>query len=254
MSNKEMAVNIINQIPEQNMPYVIEILNGLKNIPAIEEVEPDEWDLKMIERTKKGKNMRIVLASASPRRKELLQKLFAEFEIIPAKGAEYCTRELPEEIVLELSSQKAYEIEQALYHENTDCEYLNDEQNDSRHPNDSCTDREYLIIGADTIVAWQGRVLGKPKDPEDAKNMLRMLSGNKHQVYTGVTAVLYKNGKRRCIKFTECTLVTFYPMSEAEIEAYTATGEPMDKAGSYGIQGIGGRFVEKIEEIGRAHV
>ena len=60
MSNKEMAVNIINQIPEQNMPYVIEILNGLKNIPAIEEVEPDEWDLKMIERTKKGKNMRIV--------------------------------------------------------------------------------------------------------------------------------------------------------------------------------------------------
>lgn len=174
--------------------------------------------------------MRIILASASPRRKELLQKLFAEFEIIPAKGEEYCNKEHPDEIVLELSSQKAYEVERVL----------NDEASD-------CKDREYLIIGADTIVVWHGRVLGKPKDVEDAKNMLDMLSGNKHQVYTGVTAVLYKNEKRQCIKFTQCTHVTFYQMSEAEIEAYVSTGEPMDKAGSYGIQGIGGRFVEKIE-------
>ncbi len=169
--------------------------------------------------------MRIILASASPRRKELLAKLFAEFEIMAANGEEHCTKELPEDVVLELAGRKAYEAEQGL------CGLHDD----------------YLVIGADTAVACQGKILGKPKDENDAVNTLRMLSGNRHQVYTGVTAVLMQHGRRQCIHFCECTNVTFYPMSDAEIKDYVSSGEPMDKAGSYGIQGIGGRFVESIE-------
>ncbi len=168
--------------------------------------------------------MRIILASASPRRKELMGKLFSNFEVIPAKGEESCTKQYPQDIVMELSAQKAAEIEQLL--QGTE---------------------DYLIIGADTVAALQKKVLGKPKNAGDAERTLRMLSGNTHQVYTGVTLLLAGNGMRKCITFAECTNVRFYPMSAAEIKAYVQTGEPMDKAGSYGIQGFGGRFIEGIE-------
>lgn len=211
--------------------------------------------------------MRIILASASPRRKELLSKLFAEFEIIPAAGEEHRTKELPADIVLELSGQKAHEVECFISRpdiaqnsgsvefsisrpdiaQRSSCsEHLKDgimqDMTDQTSPQDA-----YLIIGADTVVAYEGKILGKPEDEEDAVNTLRMLSGNKHQVYTGVTAILARHGRRECIRFFACTDVTFSPMSDAEIRAYAASGEPMDKAGSYGIQGIGGRFVEKID-------
>lgn len=172
--------------------------------------------------------MRIILASASPRRKELLSKLFRQFEIMPAAGEEACAKESPDEVVMELSFQKAAEAERAVLNETA--------------PGGS----GYLVIGADTVVASGGKILGKPRDEEDARSMLHMLSGNVHQVYTGVTLILADLRERECIKFAECTDVTFYPMSEAEIRAYVRTGEPMDKAGSYGIQGMGGRFVEKI--------
>ncbi len=152
--------------------------------------------------------MRIILASASPRRKELFQKLFPVFEIIPAQSEEVSLAASPEETVLELAAQKAEEVSRLL--EGT---------------------KDYLIAGADTVVSWQGEILGKPKHEKDAQRMLRMLSGNTHQVYTGVTLMYVK----------------FYPVLEAEIKAYIKTGEPMDKAGSYGIQGLGGRFVERIE-------
>lgn len=168
--------------------------------------------------------MHIILASASPRRKELLQKLFPVFDIIPARSEEICTKTSPKDIVLELSGQKAEEIRQTF--KNTD---------------------NYLIIGADTVVSWKGKVLGKPRNEQDAKRMLAMLSDDTHQVYTGVTLLYSKSGRKERLQFAECTHVKFYPLLEAEIDAYVKSGEPMDKAGSYGIQGAGGRFVEKIE-------
>lgn len=169
--------------------------------------------------------MRIILASSSPRRKELLQNLFPTFEAIPAKGEESYTKTSPSEIVQELAAQKALEVEGAL--EAGPC-------------------MDYLVIGADTVVAWQDKILGKPKDAAHAKEMLRMLAGNTHQVYTGVALRSAMQGKRQHMEFAECTHVRFYPMTEWEIEAYVKSGEPMDKAGSYGIQGIGGRFVQSI--------
>lgn len=183
--------------------------------------------------------MRIILASASPRRKELLKKLFPDFEVIPAKGTEVYTKHHPSEIVQELSGQKAAEIEQTLYGMADTAQKAADiicEQS-----------RDYLILGADTVVALQDQILGKPRDVSHAKEMLRMLAGNVHQVYTGVTLIIVLHGKRQCVEFAECTHVRFYPMTDAEIEAYVRSGEPMDKAGSYGIQGLGGRFVQGME-------
>ncbi len=168
--------------------------------------------------------MRIILASASPRRKELLAQLFSDFEIIPAQGSEVYTKQIPSEIVQQLSAQKAAEVEQAV-----------------------TEDADYLVIGADTVVVLKNRILGKPKDASDAERMLCMLSGAVHQVYTGVAVHLMSKGQRRCIEFAECTNVRFYPMTEQEIRDYVCSGEPMDKAGAYGIQGIGGRFVQGIE-------
>lgn len=183
--------------------------------------------------------MRIILASASPRRKELLKKLFPDFEVIPAKGTEVYTKQHPSEIVQELSGQKAAEIEQTLYGMADTAQKAADiiyEQS-----------RDYLILGADTVVALRDQILGKPRDVSHAKEILRMLAGNVHQVYTGVTLIIVLHGKRQCIEFAECTHVRFYPMTDAEIEAYVRSGEPMDKAGSYGIQGLGGRFVQGID-------
>jgi septum formation protein len=105
-----------------------------------------------------------------------------------------------------------------------------------------------LVIGADTVVAADGSILGKPKGAEDAARMLRMLSGREHTVYTGVTLLLQK-GERETIKksFHEATKVIFYPMTEEEIEAYVATKDPLDKAGAYGIQGLCARYIRGIE-------
>jgi len=183
--------------------------------------------------TRKGEShMRIILASASPRRQELLKKLFPDFEVIPAQGTEIYTKSSPPQIVQELSGQKAEEVERTLY----------------GTADTACGQRpDYLILGADTVVAFRDRILGKPKDASHAKEMLQMLAGNVHQVYTGVTLIIVLHGKRQYIEFAECTNVRFYPMTAAEIDAYVRSGEPMDKAGSYGIQGIGGCFVQGIE-------
>lgn len=155
--------------------------------------------------------MKLILASASPRRKELLAKIGLLFDIIPAKGEETITKESPAEVVMELSQQKAREIA-------------------AQQREDS------IIIGADTIVAKGETIMGKPKDKADAYGMLKNISGDCHQVYTGVTII--RTGKQaESITFTEKTEVYLYPMSEEEIEAYIASGDPMDKAGAYGIQG-----------------
>lgn len=165
---------------------------------------------------------KVILASASPRRQELLGKLGFPFEVIPS-GAEENIRETePVTVVEELSRMKALDVFGAQKEE------------------------DVLVIGADTIVAYQGQMMGKPENQAEAVSMLKRLSGNTHRVYTGVTLCRRVEGRETVRTFHECTEVTFFPLSEAEIQAYVQTGEPMDKAGAYGIQGQGALLVEKI--------
>ena len=177
----------------------------------------------------------IILASASPRRKELLEQIGISFEICPAKGEERITKSVPHEVVEELASQKAIEVASMVRtYEETHQELV--------------TPSDLMVIGADTIVSCGGQILGKPKDERDACHMLKLLSGGTHQVYTGVSIVLLDaSGKAGQVTFHEKTDVTMRAMSEEEIRRYVATGEPMDKAGSYGIQGYGAMFVSRIE-------
>ena len=167
---------------------------------------------------------KIILASASPRRKELLAKAGISFTVIPAAGEEKRTSEDPGEAVQQLARDKAEWVAQSL----AECE------------------EGTLVIGSDTIVVFENRILGKPKDRRDAAETLEKLQGNTHQVYTGVTVLERKAGKWVEHTFFECTDVTFYPVSREEIQDYIATGEPMDKAGSYGIQGLFGIYVKGI--------
>ena len=164
---------------------------------------------------------KLILASASPRRKELLELLGAPFEIRTGNTEEKLTSDTPEEAVKELSLQKALAV-------------AGEEE------------EETVIIGADTVVVFEGQILGKPKDEEDAESMLKMLSGKTHQVFTGVTLLQRVLGKWKQHTFAECTEVTFYPVSDEEIRAYVATKDPLDKAGSYGIQGPFGIYVREI--------
>lgn len=177
----------------------------------------------------------IILASASPRRKDLLDQIGLEFEICPAKGEEITTESRPDAVVLELSRQKAEEVAAGVLTYN------------EQHP-DLATPQDILVIGADTVVAYEDEILGKPKDEKDAKRMLSLLQGNTHSVYTGITLVFIdKSGRTGEHRFYEKTDVTMYPMSEEEIDRYIASGEPMDKAGSYGIQGRCAIYVKKIK-------
>lgn len=161
---------------------------------------------------------RIVLASKSPRRSELLQQMGLEFEVIPSCLPEQITKEKPEEIVMELSLQKAREVAK--------------EQ------------KEAVVIGADTMVVCDGSIMGKPQTEEDAVAMLKRLSGHTHEVVTGVT--LIKNQKEE-VTFFEETKVKVASLSKEEILSYVSTGDCMDKAGAYGIQGQFGKFITGIE-------
>lgn len=162
--------------------------------------------------------MELILASGSPRRRELLEMLGARFTVIPATGEEAVHPELtPAELVKALSRAKAEEVA-------------------ASHP-------DAAVIGADTVVSVDGEVLGKPKDEADALRMLRLLSGRSHEVYTGVTVIC--RGRMQCA--AERTEVRFRPLTAREMAAYIATGEPMDKAGGYGIQGYASLFAEGIE-------
>lgn len=161
----------------------------------------------------------MILASKSPRRQELLRVISREFRVIPAVGEEIIPEGAsPEEAVLILSRQKAEEI-YASY-------------------------RNELIISADTVVAIDGKILGKPHNEEHAFEMLKTLSGRVHTVYTGV-CVIFPNGDKE--NFAERTDVEFYPLTDREIRDYIATGEPMDKAGAYGIQEKGALLVKRID-------
>lgn len=177
---------------------------------------------------------RIILASASPRRKELLEQIGLEFEICPAKGEETITKTDPAEVVTELSGQKAEEVASAVvtYNENH---------------KDIITPEDILVIGADTVVSYGAQILGKPVDTKDAKKTLAMLSGQTHSVYTGVTIVfLDKSGRTGEHSFVEKTDVSFYPMDAEEIKRYADGGNSLDKAGSYGIQDSFAIYIREI--------
>ena len=180
---------------------------------------------------------KIILASASPRRKELLKQMGLEFEVMPSHCEEVITRKIPWEIVMELSSQKAREL---VY------KAAMDSLSDDKSGNDG-DGQNVLVIGADTIVAYKDEILGKPKDKDDAVRMLKLLQGKQHSVYTGVSLVYLKEGIAQTRTFVEETKVYVAPMTDEQIEAYVATGEPMDKAGAYGIQGAFGVYICGIE-------
>ena len=163
----------------------------------------------------------VILASASPRRRELIRLLDFPVQAEAAAEPEKITSSCPWEAVEELAEQKARELADRY--------------------------RGRTVIGADTVVAWQGRIFGKPGDAKTACAMLRLLQGQTHQVYTGVTLLsISPSGEEKQRTFHERTDVEVYPMTEEEIQAYVKTGEPMDKAGAYGIQGRFCLFVKAI--------
>lgn len=168
----------------------------------------------------------IILASASPRRRELLSQAGIHFTVIAGSGEERTESGTPCEAAEELSGKKAREIWNRLSGEEQE---------------------RALVIGADTVVSLEGNRMGKPKDEEEAVRMLTALQGRSHQVYTGVTLVWQEEGKEREYSFFEETRVFVYAMSDAEIRSYVATGEPMDKAGAYGIQGRFAAYVKGID-------
>lgn len=160
----------------------------------------------------------VVLASASPRRRELLALIFSEFEVVPSEfdESEMPGDLAPAESVLYSARMKARDVAR-------------------KYP-------DSLVIGADTIVVVDDAILGKPGDSEDAARMLRMLSGREHQVYTGIT-VIASEKERAAV---ECTNVRFRELSDEVISRYIASGEPMDKAGAYAIQGKGAVLITSI--------
>ena len=167
---------------------------------------------------------KMILASASPRRRELLAQIGFEFVIIPSDIEENPKSVLPQDMVIELSKAKGRDVWEKM----GECE-------------------DSLVISADTVVSIKGEILGKPKDEEDAVRMLGLLSGKEHQVYTGVTMIwMDKEGKQEEYSFYVCTGVLMYPISKAEILEYVAGGEPMDKAGAYGVQGRMAAYIKSI--------
>lgn len=171
--------------------------------------------------------VKFILASGSPRRKDLLEQMGISFEISAAHGEEIITKKLPWEIVEELSLQKATEVA-------------------DRFVKEQGVTQQTVVIGADTIVALRDEIMGKPENEEKAKEMLHKLQNETHQVYTGVTLVIMTEEGRQVVTFHEKTDVVMYPMTKKQIEAYVATGEPMDKAGAYAIQGKCAAYVKGI--------
>jgi len=162
----------------------------------------------------------ITLVSASPRRADLLRQIGARFSVLPPEhGVERMTSLEPEEVVRKLAEEKTRSV---------------GEKGEGR-----------VLLAADTVVVLDGRILGKPRDPREAAEMLSALSGRGHKVVTGVSVLDRRSGRHA--SGVEVTRVRFRTLTAGEIEAYVETGEPSDKAGAYGIQGVGALLVERIE-------
>ena len=157
--------------------------------------------------------MRYILASSSPRRREILERAGFTFDVIPSSVEENTDKTKPSEIVTELAAMKAEDVFRR------------------------CRQEDCVVIGADTIVVYRDEILGKPADKAEAYDMLSMLADRTHQVYTGVSLVISKKGRVHTRTFCESTDVTFCPICKEHLRAYVETGDPLDKAGAYGIQG-----------------
>jgi len=162
----------------------------------------------------------IILASASPRRKELLEQVGVTFTVKPSTCKEIVSEADPARVVVSLAHQKASDVAQ--------------------------NEEDALVIGSDTIVSIDNHILGKPKTKEEAYRMLKMLQDNTHQVFTGVSVIRKQNGKEEIYSFYSSTDVSFYKMTDEEINHYIDSGEPMDKAGAYGIQGKSAIYIKEI--------
>lgn len=174
-------------------------------------------------------NQKIILASASPRRRELLAQIGLEFEVKVSNKEEVYTSTKPQKIVEELALMKAENVASDLQAEGVEL-------------------KNTIVIGADTIVVRDEEILGKPKNEDHAYEILLSLQGRAHEVYTGVAILSYNNaGEKEIINHAVETKVHVHEMSEEEIHAYIATGDPMDKAGAYGIQGSFAAYVDGIE-------
>ena len=171
-------------------------------------------------------NIPIFLASASPRRKKLLEQAGFSFDVIPSTAEEIRTEDTPDRLAENLAFQKANDIYQKIKKDREG--------------------QDFVVIGADTIVYYNDEVLGKPTDEQEAFDMLSMLSDRTHQVYTGVCVIYKSTGGKQIEIFNEKTDVTFYPVTGFELKEYIKTGDPLDKAGAYGIQGP---FAVHVREI-----
>ncbi|MCR5792739.1 MAG: Maf family nucleotide pyrophosphatase [Lachnospiraceae bacterium] len=214
---------------EESDRWFLESFNDCAHLEDTPQLLRSAWNRDMSKQQVLQENFRIILASASPRRKELLSQAGYRFDICVSEEEENPKSSIPNEVVEELAVMKAKSVEKML------------EQQKSNKLNS-----DYIIIGADTIVTLDGKILGKPADEEDAIRMLKSLSGRTHEVYTGVAFCLQKEGKKQTVHFHECTKVKILPMTREEIVAYVKTKDPLDKAGSYGIQGVFAPYVEGI--------
>ena len=178
----------------------------------------------------KGFQMKIILASKSPRRKEILENLGVKFEIITAETDESSDVREPSELVRELSIRKGSAVADKIIGEGlSECD-------------------EALVISSDTVVAAGGEILGKPSDLDDARGMLSRLEGRDHSVFSGVAVTLIKNGAVvKTSAAVDETVVRFAPMTEKEIVFYINNENVLDKAGAYAIQGIASAWIEKID-------
>lgn len=168
--------------------------------------------------------MKYILASQSPRRRELLARTGLDFDVIPSDVDEKITKKIPSEVVMELAHQKAENVYEKL--------------SDSE---------DYTVIGSDTIVVYRDEILGKPADKQEAYDMLSMLSDRTHQVYTGVSLIQKKDGQKTTKTFFSQTDVTLYPIDKEDLHRYVESGDPLDKAGAYGIQGDFSIHVNEIK-------
>ena len=178
-------------------------------------------------------DIKIILASGSPRRKELLAQAGYDFDVCPSLADEDIDPITPSEYVMLLAKKKADEVTNRLIAEDVG-------RRAKKLP------EQFVVIGADTVVSLNNRILGKPYDYDDAYNTLNSLSDQTHQVFTGVCLIYVHGRAKTSSSFYEKTDVSFYPVTHDEIVKYLVTGEPFDKAGSYGIQGKGGLFVKEI--------
>ena len=188
---------------------------------------------------------RIILGSASPRRKELLEQIGIKFEIVVSDAEEHYESTRPDEIVRELALMKAEQVAEEVKRrekEGVGEDYL------LRSETGEARLRNLLILGADTVVVRDGEILGKPSGAEEAFEMLKSLQGRAHQVYTGVAVLDFDgNAERHTVSHAEETKVFVHAMTDEEIRSYIAAGESLDKAGAYGGQGRVAAYIDRIE-------